>query len=230
MRVCASAMTRMASARRRHGIPAALPRRQWRRGNVGGFLAHLLLDDALESKRCGTNGRVRRCGSRGHRVARRDAPQAFRTQQRAVTRPITPPPPNVAVTCSARRPRSAGPAAGTRCRHGPTRRRSRSRRNLSAGCAATGTLPHGGYDLEVDAPRFVPLDIMLQRLREPGYFRSHVLAAVRAALSACDSRWPAWRLPSRQLYLRAGRIASRVITRRRPWRAWNRCGSTASSA
>jgi hypothetical protein len=41
-----------------------------------------------------------------------------------------------------------------------------------------------GYDLEVDAPRFVPLDIELHVCVKAGYFRSAVLAAVRDVLSS----------------------------------------------
>jgi hypothetical protein len=41
-----------------------------------------------------------------------------------------------------------------------------------------------GYDLEVDAPRFVPLEVELQLCVEPDYFRSHVRAAVLDVLSS----------------------------------------------
>ena len=41
-----------------------------------------------------------------------------------------------------------------------------------------------GYDLEVDAPRFVPLDLELHICVKPGFFRSAVLAAIRDALSS----------------------------------------------
>ncbi len=41
-----------------------------------------------------------------------------------------------------------------------------------------------GYDLEVDAPHFVPLDVSLHICVKPGYFRSAVIAAVREALSS----------------------------------------------
>jgi Baseplate J-like protein len=41
-----------------------------------------------------------------------------------------------------------------------------------------------GYDLEVDAPRFVPLEVALHLCVEPDYFRAHVKAAVLDVLSS----------------------------------------------
>jgi predicted phage baseplate assembly protein len=41
-----------------------------------------------------------------------------------------------------------------------------------------------GYDLEIDAPRFVPLEVALFMCVEPDYFRSHVKAAVLDVLSS----------------------------------------------
>jgi predicted phage baseplate assembly protein len=41
-----------------------------------------------------------------------------------------------------------------------------------------------GYDLEVDGPRFVPLDVALHVCVEPDYFRAHVKAAVLDVLSS----------------------------------------------
>jgi Baseplate J-like protein len=41
-----------------------------------------------------------------------------------------------------------------------------------------------GYDLEIDAPRFVPLDVALHLCVEPDYFRAHVKAAVLDVLSS----------------------------------------------
>jgi hypothetical protein len=41
-----------------------------------------------------------------------------------------------------------------------------------------------GYDVEVDGPRFVPLDVGLQLCVQPDYFRAHVLAAVLDTLSS----------------------------------------------
>jgi hypothetical protein len=41
-----------------------------------------------------------------------------------------------------------------------------------------------GYDLEVDGPRWVPLDLELRICARPGYIRSDVERAVRSELSA----------------------------------------------
>jgi hypothetical protein len=41
-----------------------------------------------------------------------------------------------------------------------------------------------GYDLEVDGPRFVPLEVALHLCVEPEYFRAHVTAAVLDVLSS----------------------------------------------
>ena len=41
-----------------------------------------------------------------------------------------------------------------------------------------------GYDLEVDGPRFVPLDVALHVCVEPDFFRAHVKAAVLDVLSS----------------------------------------------
>jgi predicted phage baseplate assembly protein len=41
-----------------------------------------------------------------------------------------------------------------------------------------------GYDLEVDGPRFVPLDVELHLCVQPDYFRAHVKAAVLDVLSS----------------------------------------------
>ena len=41
-----------------------------------------------------------------------------------------------------------------------------------------------GYDLDVDGPRYVALDIALHICVLPGYFRSEVLRAVQAVLGA----------------------------------------------
>jgi hypothetical protein len=43
-----------------------------------------------------------------------------------------------------------------------------------------------GYDLEVDAPQFVPLEIELDVCVKPGFFPGDVHAALRAAFSAGD--------------------------------------------
>jgi hypothetical protein len=119
-------------------------------------------------------------------AARRDAPQAFRTQERAVTAADY-------ADVAGRRPdvqRAAATFRWTGSWHTvfvtadrvgggkvDAEFEGRLRRHLERFRMA-------GYDLEVDAPRFVPLDISLHVCVKPGYFRAAVLVAVRAALSS----------------------------------------------
>ena len=49
-----------------------------------------------------------------------------------------------------------------------------------------------GYDLEVDAPRFVPLDVALHLCVKSDYFRSDVLKAVRDVLSSALRPMARW--------------------------------------
>lgn len=119
-------------------------------------------------------------------AARRDAPQAFRTQRRAVTAADY-------ASAAERRPdvqRAAASFRWTGSWHTVFVTADRM-----DGAAVDDTFEAGlrrhleffrmaGYDLEVDSPRYVPLDIVLHVCVKPGYFRSHVLAAVRAALSS----------------------------------------------
>ena len=121
-------------------------------------------------------------------AVRRDAPEAFLVQQRAVTaddyaRMTRAQPPGAA---RRRRP-SAGPARGTPSSSPPTApaalrvddgvRDRRPRAHLEPFRMA-------GYDLEVDGPRFVPLEVGLHVCVEPEYFRAHVKAAVLDVLSS----------------------------------------------
>jgi len=119
-------------------------------------------------------------------AVRRDAPEAFRTQERAVTA--------ADYAAAAERRADVQRAAATfrwtgswhtvfvtADRFGGTavdapfeaRLRSHLERFRMA-----------GYDLEVDAPRYVALDITLHICVLPGYFRSEVLRAVRAELGS----------------------------------------------
>ncbi|MCW5580845.1 MAG: putative baseplate assembly protein [Luteimonas sp.] len=119
-------------------------------------------------------------------AARRDAPQAFRTQERAVT----------AADYAAASERSAdvdraaatfrwtgswysvfvsADRPGGAAVDAPFK--ARLRRHLERFRMA-------GYDLDVDTPRMVPLDVSLHVCVKPGYFRSEVLAAVERVLSA----------------------------------------------
>jgi hypothetical protein len=117
-------------------------------------------------------------------AARRDAPQAFRTQERAVT-------PADYAAAAERRPEVQRAAATFRWtgswhtvfvtadRFGGAavdpRFETRLRRHLERFRMA-------GYDLEVDGPRYVPLDIALHVCVKKDYFRSEVLRAVRDVL------------------------------------------------
>jgi Baseplate J-like protein len=119
-------------------------------------------------------------------VARRDAPEAFRTQERAVTA--------ADYAAAAERSAEVQRAAATFRWTGSwytvfvTADRfggaavdkpfqARLRRHLERFRMA-------GYDLEVDAPRFVALDVALHLCVKPDYFRSEVLRAVEAELGS----------------------------------------------
>lgn len=119
-------------------------------------------------------------------AARRDAPQAFRTQERAVTA--------ADYAAAAERRVEVQRAAATFRWTGSwhtvfvtadrfggaavdARFEARLRRHLEPFRMA-------GYDLEVDGPRYVPLDVALHICVKPDYFRSEVLRAVRSVLGA----------------------------------------------
>jgi hypothetical protein len=119
-------------------------------------------------------------------AARRDAPQAFRTQERAVTTADY-------AAASERSPEVQRAAATFRWtgswhtvfvtadRFGgaavDTRFEARLRRHLERFRMA-------GYDLEVDGPRYVALDVAIRICVRREYFRSEVLRAVRAELGS----------------------------------------------
>jgi len=119
-------------------------------------------------------------------VVRRDAPEAFRTQERAVTAADY-------AAAAERRPEVQRAAAtfrwtgswytvfvtADRLGGGPVDApfEARLRRHLERFRMA-------GYDLEVDAPRFAALDVALHICVLPGYFRSEVLRAVSAELGS----------------------------------------------
>ena len=119
-------------------------------------------------------------------VVRRDAPSAFRTQERAVT-------PADYAAAAERRPDVQRAAATFRWTGSwytafVTADRfggepvdppfaNRLRRNLERFRMA-------GYDLEVGGPRYVPLDVELHICVLPDYFRADVLQAVRRVLSS----------------------------------------------
>jgi hypothetical protein len=119
-------------------------------------------------------------------AARRDAPEAFRTQERAVTA--------ADYTAAAERRADVQRAAATfrwtgswhtvfvtADRFGGAavdpRFEARLRRHLERFRMA-------GYDLEVDSPRYVALDVALHLCVKPDYFRSEVVRAVEAELGS----------------------------------------------
>lgn len=167
-------------------------------GNVGAqAIAHLVLDDALYGPSdllpgaddiAGVLNPMPAAGGvdpEDVEAARRDAPEAFRTQERAVT----PADYAAAAERSAEVQRAAASFRWTGSWHtvfvtadrfgggevdAPFE--ARLRRHLERFRMA-------GYDLEVDAPRLVPLDVELHLCVKPGYFRAEVVRAVREVLS-----------------------------------------------
>ena len=157
-------------------------------GNVGaGAIAHIVTDVAGVFVSL-TNPMPARGGVDPEDIeaVRRDAPEAFRTQERAVT----------AADYAAAAERRVGVQRAaatfrwtgswqtvfvTADRFGggavDSRFETRLRRHLERFRMA-------GYDLEVDAPHYVALDIALHICVLPGYFRSEVLRAVRAELGS----------------------------------------------
>lgn len=119
-------------------------------------------------------------------AARRDAPQAFRTQERAVTAADY-------AAAAERRPevqRAAATFRWTGSWHTVFVTPDRfGGGDIDAGFA-TRLRRHlerfrmAGYDLDVKAPRYVPLDVALHICVRPNYFRAHVLQAVQQELSA----------------------------------------------
>ena len=119
-------------------------------------------------------------------AVRRDAPEAFRTQERAVTAADY----AAAAERRAEVQRAAASFRWTGSWHTvfvtadrlggagvDARFEARLRRHLERFRMA-------GYDLEVDAPRFVALDVELHLCVLPDYLRSDVLRAVRAVLGS----------------------------------------------
>jgi hypothetical protein len=119
-------------------------------------------------------------------AVRRDAPEAFRTQERAVT-------PADYAAAAERRPDVQKAAATFRWTGSwhtvfvtPDRYGGRAidatfkaalRRHLERFRIA-------GYDLDINAPQFVPLDVALHVCVKPDYFRADVVRAVAARLSS----------------------------------------------
>jgi len=129
-------------------------------------------------------------------AARRDAPQAFRTQERAVT---------AADYAAAAERRPDVQRAAARFRWTGSWHTVFVAADRIGGVAVDESFEGrlrahlerfrmAGYDLEVESPRYVPLDVALHVCVRSDYFRSEVLRAVREVL---DSR----RLPDGRLGL-----------------------------
>ncbi len=119
-------------------------------------------------------------------AARRDAPQAFRTQQRAVTADDY---------ARAAEQRSEVQRAAASFRWTGSWHTVFVTADRSGGAAVDAPFERrlrrhlerfrmAGYDLEIDAPQFVALDIELHVCVAPEHFRAQVLAALREVLSA----------------------------------------------
>jgi hypothetical protein len=157
-------------------------------GNVGAeAIAHLVTDEPIEIEAIGNPvpafGGV---DAEDIEVARRDAPHAFRTQERAVTAA------DYARVCERRRDvqRAEASFRWTGSWHTVFVTADRIGGADVDDSFETGLRRHlepfrmAGYDLEVDAPRFVPLDLSLHLCVKPDYFRAEVVRAVRSALSS----------------------------------------------
>ena len=157
-------------------------------GNVGAqAIAHLLIVPALAIDDI-TNPLAAFGGvdPEDIEVARRDAPQAFRTQERAVTA--------ADYARAAERRADVQRAAATFRWTGSWHTAFLTADRL--GGAAVGPefesalrrhlerFRMAGYDLEVDSPRFVSLDVSLHVCVKPNHFRSDVVAAVRDVLGS----------------------------------------------
>ena len=119
-------------------------------------------------------------------AVRRDAPQAFRTQERAVTA--------ADYAAAAERRADVQRAAASFRWTGSWHTVFVTADRLGGAAVDPGfearlrrhleRFRMAGYDLEVDSPRFVALDVALHLCVKPAYFRSDVVKAVRDALSS----------------------------------------------
>ena len=157
-----------------------------------------------------------------------DAPAAFRTQERAVTpadyATLGRAPPGGA----ARRgdaPLDGQLAHDLRHRR-PPRRRARSTRRSRPSCALPRALRMAGHDLEIDGPRFVPLELELVVCVAARLLPQRRRArAARGARQRRAGRRPPRRLPPRQLHLRPAGLPEPVY-RRGAGGAGRRAGSS----
>ena len=159
-------------------------------GNVGaGSITHAVLSPALAIENISNPlSAFGGTDSEDIEAARRDAPQAFRTQERAVT---------AADYAAASERRSDVQRAAASFRWTGSWHTVFVTADRIGGAAVDSPFEAAlrghlerfrmaGYDLEVDGPRFVPLDLDLHICVKPGHFRSQVLAAVRDVLSSAQ--------------------------------------------
>lgn len=167
-------------------------------GNVGAqSIAHLVLDASLyaapevppdPSQIAGVVNPLPAAGGvdpENVEAARRDAPEAFRTQERAVT----PADYAAAAERSGEVQRAAATFRWTGSWHTVFVTADRPG-GAAVDAPFESRLRHhlerfrmAGYDLEVDGPRMVPLDVVLHVCVKPEYFRAEVARAVREVLS-----------------------------------------------
>lgn len=157
-------------------------------GNVGAMaIAHVVSTDtgafvALANPLPARGG----CEPEDVEAARRDAPQAFRTQQRAVT---------AADYAAAAERRAEVQRAAASFRWTGSWHTVFVTADRSGGAAVDAPFVRrlrrhlerfrmAGYDLAVDAPRFVALDVELHVCVAPDHFRAPVLGALREVLSS----------------------------------------------
>ncbi len=162
-----------------------------RRGNVGAdAVAHVVADalaDAVVAV-CNPLPATRGVEPEAIGQVRLYAPQAFRTQERAVT--------EADYAAAAERHPEVQKAAATRRWTGSwhtTFLTIDRTRGLPVDATFEATLRRflerfrlAGHDLEIEGPRFVPLDVALRVCVAPGYFRANVRQALRETFSSGD--------------------------------------------
>ena len=172
---------------------------------------------------CGTRCR-RRAASMPETIehARQHAPSAFRRRSAPSPRP-TGKHSSCAATCSSAADSTCSGGAATLRWTGSwltifLHRRSRERPRPSTppfeqtlrDCLERYRM--AGQDLEVDAPRFVPLEIAMHVCVKPGYLFEHVEQALLDVLQQSHAaRRPPRRVPSRQLHVRPAGLPQRRL-------------------
>jgi predicted phage baseplate assembly protein len=156
-------------------------------GNIGAdALAHVV---TLDARVVGVGNPLPAQGGtdpEGLDEVRRDAPQAFRVQERAVT------PEDYAEVAQRHRPvqRAAATFRWTGSWHTVFVTADRKGGGEVDAAFEAGLRSHleryrmAGYDLEVDGPRYAPLEIEITVCVKPDYFRAHVRKALLAVLGS----------------------------------------------